>query len=90
LTLRLYDPASRQWSLYWAGADGLLQTPIVGEFKDGRGMFFAQETFAGKRIVSRFIWSDMTDLSCRWEQAFSTDGGATWEINWMMEFVRRT
>ncbi len=90
LTLRLYDPASRQWSLYWAGADGLLQTPMVGEFKDGRGMFVAQETFAGKRIVSRFIWSDMTDTSCRWEQAFSADGGATWETNWMMEFVRLT
>jgi len=90
LTLRLYDPASRQWSLYWAGADGLLQTPMVGEFEAGRGTFFAQETFAGKRIFSRFIWSDITDTSCRWEQAFSADGGTTWETNWVMEFVRRT
>jgi len=90
LTLRLYDPAARQWSLYWAGADGLLQTPMVGEFEDGRGTFFAQETFAGKRIFSRFIWSTITDTSCRWEQAFSADGGTTWETNWVMEFVRGT
>jgi len=90
LTLRLYDPTARQWSLYWAGADGLLQIPMVGEFEGGRGTFFGQETFAGKRIVSRFIWSDITDTSCRWEQAFSADGGTTWETNWVMAFVHRT
>jgi hypothetical protein len=91
LTLHLYDPISRQWSLY--GADsvrGTVQTPMVGGFEEGRGTFFGQETFAGTRIVSRFIWSDITDTSCRWEQAFSADGGATWETNWVMEFVRRS
>lgn len=91
LTLHLYDPAARQWSLYGAdSAQGTLQTPMVGGFEGGRGTFFAQETFAGKSIISRFIWSDITDTSCQWEQAFSADGGTTWETNWVMEFVGRS
>jgi len=89
MTLRLYDPASRQWSLHWADrATGILQPPMVGEFKDGRGEFYDQETFEGRRVFSRFIWSDITETSCRWEQAFSADGGRTWETNWVMEFAR--
>ena len=89
LTLRLYDPASRQWSLYWAdGASGTLQPPMVGAFQDGRGEFFAHDTFGGRRVLSRFIWSEITGDSCRWEQAFSEDGGKTWETNWIMEFAR--
>jgi hypothetical protein len=90
MTVRLYDPASRQWSLYWADNvnSGILQTPMIGGFENGRGEFYAQEPFEGQHIFSRFIWSEITATSCRWEQAFSPDGGKTWETNWIMEFVR--
>ena len=89
MTLRLYDPNSRQWSLYWAnGLQGILDTPMIGSFENGRGEFFAQEVFEGKRVFSRFIWSDITATTCRWEQALSADGGKTWETNWIMEFER--
>jgi hypothetical protein len=88
-TLRLYDPASRQWSIYWTSSfSGTLDIPMVGQFVDGRGEFYAQEPFEGKAVFSRFIWSDITDKSCRWEQALSPDGGRTWEINWIMELTR--
>lgn len=89
VTLRLFDPTSQQWRLYWADSlTGLLQPPMIGGFENGRGEFFDQETFEGKSIFSRFIWSDITETSCRWEQAFSSDGGKTWETNWIMEFTR--
>jgi hypothetical protein len=89
LTLRLFDPASRQWRLYWANADrGILDQPMIGGFKDGRGEFFDQELFEGEAIYVRYVWSDITPTSCRWEQAFSADGGRTWETNWTMEMSR--
>jgi hypothetical protein len=61
---------------------------MIGGFENRRGEFYAQEPFEGKQIFSRFIWSEITATSCRWEQAFSPDGGKTWETNWIMEFVR--
>jgi hypothetical protein len=89
ITLRLYDPIAQQWSLYWASSlHGILETPMIGSFENGRGEFFAQEVFEGKRVFSRFIWSNITATSCQWEQALSADGGKTWETNWIMEFVR--
>lgn len=89
LTLRLYNPHSRQWSLYWSSSlDGALYAPMIGEFTDGVGKFYSQEPFEGRAIFSRFIWSAITPTSCRWEQAFSADGGATWETNWIMAFTR--
>ncbi len=89
MTVRLYDPVSQYWSLYWADSrQGILQAPMIGRFKDGRGEFFDQEMFEGQHVFSRFIWSEITATSCRWEQAFSADGGATWETNWIMESVR--
>jgi hypothetical protein len=89
-TFRLYDAHSGQWSLYWAdGIHGALQLPEVGSFKDGVGEFYCQEPFEGRMIISRFIWSEITDTTCRWEQAFSEDGGKTWETNWIMDFTRK-
>jgi hypothetical protein len=89
LTLRLYNPKSRQWSLYWANSEnGVLENPMIGEFKNGIGEFYDQEMYEGKSIYVRFIWSDITENSCRWEQAFSPDGGKTWETNWIMQFTR--
>ena len=84
MSLRLYNPQSGQWSLYAASSrNGTLSVPTVGEFKNGRGEFFDQETFNGRSILVRNIWSDITADSCRFEQAFSEDGGKTWEVNWI-------
>jgi hypothetical protein len=52
------------------------------------GTFYADNTFNAKPIRVRFVWSHITAKSCRWEQAFSPDGGTTWEANWVMDFTR--
>lgn len=61
----------------------MAEPPTIGSFSDGRGVFYDQEDFDGKPIVVRSVWSDITPTSCRFEQAFSADGGATWETNWV-------
>jgi hypothetical protein len=90
VTLRSFDPQSGLWAIWWL--DGRhphqLDTPMRGSFHDGVGTFFADEDFEGRSVRVRFLWSNITAQSCRWEQAFSTDGGASWETNWMMEFSR--
>jgi hypothetical protein len=84
LSLRLYNPESRQWSLNFAGGNsGAMSPPVIGAFKAGRGEFYGQETLNGRAIFVRFVISDITSDSCRFEQAFSDDGGKTWEINWI-------
>jgi hypothetical protein len=94
LTLRLYNPESHQWSLYWAnaakGSMGL--PPTVGQFSGGpgelRGEFYDQEDYEGRAIFVRYLWSDITANSAHFEQAFSTDGGRTWETNWITDQTR--
>lgn len=87
--LRLYNPQSHQWSLNWANsADGTMTRPMIGEFKNGRGEFFDQEIFNGRAILARNGFSGITQNSSRFEQAFSSDGGKTWETNWVMTFTR--
>ena len=82
LTLRLYNPQAHQWSInLTSSAAGTLSPPAVGEFKDGRGEFYDQEPFNGRTILVRFGVSDITPDSCRFDQAFSADGGKTWEVN---------
>lgn len=89
LTLRLFDPRSRQWRIHWGvKATGMLDNPMIGSFQNGRGEFYDQELFKGRSIFSRFIWTVPSPATCRWEQAFSADGGTTWETNWVMEFRR--
>jgi hypothetical protein len=89
LSLRLYNPQSRQWSLNFANsAAGSLSQPTIGEFRNGRGEFFDQETVNGRAILVRFVISDITRNSCRFEQAFSDDGGKTWEVNWIATDTR--
>ncbi|HWP43109.1 MAG TPA: hypothetical protein VNO14_07745 [Blastocatellia bacterium] len=84
LSLRLYDPRSRQWSLHYASIQsGTLSQPVIGGFKNGRGEFYSQEMYNGRAIFVRFVISDITPNSCRFEQAFSEDGGKTWEANWI-------
>lgn len=87
--LRLYNPQSHQWSLNWANSnDGTMSQPMIGEFKNGRGEFFSREPFNGRAIYARNVFSEMTPDSSRFEQAFSDDGGKTWETNWVMTFTR--
>ena len=89
LNLRLYNPGSHQWSLNFSGSSsGTLSQPAIGEFKNGRGEFFDQETVNGRAIFVRFVISDITPNSCRFEQAFSEDGGKTWEVNWIATDTR--
>jgi hypothetical protein len=61
---------------------------MIGRFENGVGIFFADETFRGQPIKVRFLWSRITPTSARWEQAFSPDGGKSWETNWEMDFTR--
>lgn len=90
LSLRLYNPEARQWTLNFANiADGILTQPMVGEFREGRGEFYAQDTFKGRAILVRFVITVLTADSCRFEQAFSADGGKTWEVNWIATDTRQ-
>ena len=88
-SLRLYRPDSQQWTLNFANArDGQLTVPMIGEFKEGRGEFYAQDTFNGRAILVRFVISQLTPNSWRFEQSFSDDGGKTWETNWIATDTR--
>jgi hypothetical protein len=88
--LRSFDPETRTWAIWWL--DGrwphTLDVPVVGNFVDGIGTFFANDTFEGEPITIRFIWKTNEGRNPTWEQAFSADGGVTWETNWTMEFAR--
>ena len=89
LTVRLFDPAQQEWSLYWfSSRTPAIDPPVVGRFVDGVGQFFNDDTFEGIPIRCRFLWSDITPDSAHWEQAFSTDGGETWETNWVNDLTR--
>src|SRR5579864_5291250 len=89
LTLRLYNPQSHQWNQVWSTSDdGTPSQTMVGEFKNGRGEFFDQEQFHGRAVYVRWVWSDITLNSCRFEQSFSDDGGKTWEVNWVNTYSR--
>lgn len=91
LSLRLYNPQSHQWSLNFANAAaGVLGQPTIGEFRDGRGEFYDQEPLDGHAVLVRFLISDIRKDSCRLEQAFSADGGKSWEVNWIATDTRMT
>jgi hypothetical protein len=90
LSLRLYDPTAHQWRISWANAaNGMLTAPpMVGGFNNGRGEFYDQEPFGERTILTRFIFSDIRPNSFHLEQAFSADGGKSWETNWISDFSR--
>jgi hypothetical protein len=89
MSLRLYNPQSHQWSLNFSNASaGTLSQPTIGEFNNGRGEFYDQETLDGRAILVRFVISDISADSCRFEQAFSDNGGRTWEVNWIATDTR--
>jgi hypothetical protein len=90
MSVRLYDPGTGQWSIYWASTTvpGELGPPVTGRFTNGVGEFFGDDEHDGRPVRVRYRWSDITDTSARWEQAFSPDRGETWETNWIMDFIR--
>ncbi len=90
VTLRSFDPVTGSWSIWWLDSrhPHELDPPVAGTFHDGIGTFLGKDTFGGQPIVVRYIWSDITPSSAKWQQAFSDDGGKTWETNWIMEFRR--
>jgi len=88
-SLRLFNPAAQTWTIYWMDSrDPKLDPPVVGRFTDGRGVFLGDDTHDGRPIRVRFLWSSTPGRPCRWEQAFSTDRGVSWETNWTMTFTR--
>lgn len=89
-TLRLYNPASHQWSIYLIDLDnGTLDSPpVVGHFTGNRGELFHQEDLKGRIILVRYVWLNISLNSARMEQSFSPDGGKTWEVNWICELSR--
>jgi hypothetical protein len=91
VALRSFDPKSQQWLIWWLDSRnplGSLDPPMRGGFKNGVGTFYGDDTLNGKPVRARFIWSGITPTSCRWEQAYSPDGGKTWETNWAQDIIR--
>lgn len=88
-SLRLYNPQTKQWSLNFASVrNGVMTQPVYGGFRDGRGEFFGQDSLDGRAIFVRFVISKVTNESWRFEQAYSEDGGRTWEVNWIATDTR--
>ena len=67
----------------------MLFPAVSGRFRDGTGLFYGDDAYQGRDVRVRFVWSGITPVSARWEQAFSADGEQTWEVNWIMELTRR-
>ena len=90
LALRAYDPDKNQWSIWWLNgrAPSKIDPPVVGCFENGVGTFYGDDTFKGEPIRVRFFWTEVTSSAPHWEQAFSIDGGKTWETNWTMDFTK--
>jgi hypothetical protein len=89
VTLRAYDAKSGEWAIWWLDGRtpfGSLEPPVKGRFENGVGAFYANDTLRGKPIRVRFLWSGITPEAAHWEQAFSPDGGKTWETNWVTDF----
>jgi hypothetical protein len=90
VSLRTWDPDRGRWSIHWLDSrrPGDLFPPVHGTFDKGIGTFHGDDTFNGRPIRVRYVWSRITGSSARWEQAFSLDEGNSWETNWYMDFTR--
>ena len=89
LSFRTFDVETRRWSIYWvSSASGLLQAPVNGRFANGTGLFHGEDVDGGRPVAVTYLWDRITHEQARWSQAFSYDGGATWETNWTMQFTR--
>jgi hypothetical protein len=90
VSLRLYQPASDRWSLHFANlANGMMTEPMLGSFQQGHGSFYGEDTLDGRKIQVRFLIIPLGRDQWRFEQAYSADGGKTWEDNWIAIDTRR-
>jgi hypothetical protein len=89
LMLYTYNPQSHQWYVYFASSkDGKVGLPNVGEFRNGRGEFFVQDTLNGKSLLNRYVWSQIASSSPHFEESWSSDGGRTWELVRIVDLAR--
>lgn len=89
IAVRLYNPTSRQWSIYGASAKtGIFDPPQIGQFDGNRGEFYATDMYQGRAIYIRYVWQKLSPTATHFEQAFSADGGKTWEVNWIYDGTR--
>jgi hypothetical protein len=90
LTVRFYNSRTHQWTIYWANARNAAidPSPQVGQFRNGRGEFYGQDTLDGKLIYVRFVWTNTQSSTPHFEQSFSQDGGKSWEVNWVTDQTR--
>ena len=89
VSLRLFNPEDETWTIYWMDTNGpRLIEQVTGSFKNGIGEFHGEEIFRGEPVPMRFLWSEITKISARWEQAYYDEANDAWETNWIMEFTR--
>ncbi|QNA86707.1 DUF1579 domain-containing protein [Sphingomonas sp. So64.6b] len=89
-SLRLFDASTGLWSIWWIDRRSTtIDPPVIGGFEGRKGTFFGDDLFAGKPIRVRTTYEPFDDTRAEWTQAFSADGGASWEVNWIMEFHRQ-
>lgn len=87
ISLRLWDPAAEQWTIWWADSRTVrLEEQVRGGFTDGIGDFFGETVHRDRKVKVRFRWSEIEDRSARWEQAYLGETTGEWETNWVMEF----
>ena len=90
LALRIYDPGSHEWNLYWANSNNpVLGNPQKGKLVGDRGEFFSRETYRGRAILVKYVWTKLGTNAPRLEQACSPDDGESWEVNWIDIRIRR-
>lgn len=90
VAFRLFNPATRLWSIYWADSRVMtLDVPMIGSFENGIGYFYAKDVFNNKPVIVQFKWDASNPTKPVWSQAFSADNGETWEWNWYMYFTKK-
>lgn len=87
--VRTFHIETGLWADHWvSGRNGVVNEPMMGRFVDGVGTFTGEDVDDGVTTLARGVWDRITPTSCRWHQATSSDGGATWDLNWEMDWTR--
>jgi hypothetical protein len=90
MSLRLFDPVAREWTVYWVNSQtGKLQQPVRGRWAGGISLLFGDDEHGSIPVRASYRWSDVMGQTAHWEQGFSVDSGRTWETNWTMDWSRR-
>ena len=88
VTIRLFNPSTELWSIYWMDSfTAELTLQVTGGFRDGKGEFYGEEMFRGKKVKLKFLWTSITETNAKWEQAYYDEEKDEWETNWVMEFT---